>query len=119
MMVTLNIILIGIRLIFNGCGDTPFSERLFQFVRCCVRGGGCIVRIYGRWVGLRQGRREDPKLCVVQVYPAHSRGMLGFQCSRKRKAGAAPYAGMLCTQHAQQQAAGFLLRVPDDEMGAP
>ena len=56
-------------------------------------------RRYGQWTGNEKGRPEDPKRCIVEVWPA--REWFGRQCARRRGHGP---DGLYCKQHAKQQA---------------
>jgi hypothetical protein len=52
------------------------------------------MRRYGVWAGNREGRAEDPALCIESVMPARS--FRSHQCQRKRGFGP---DGQYCKQH--------------------
>jgi len=56
-------------------------------------------RIYGQWAGDPQGKKEDPKRCIEEVWPQIGRWN-PYQCSRKR--GFGPNR-LYCKQHAKKQ----------------
>ena len=66
------------------------------------------MRRYGKCAANRKGRREDRKLCIVEV-PLYPGAIEYRQCQFLRK------EGDLCTRHRQQLARGSKLRIPKDE----
>lgn len=56
------------------------------------------LRIYGQWAGNPKGLAENPRRCIVGVYPYRS--MIESQCSRPRGYGK---DGLKCKQHAKQE----------------
>jgi len=53
------------------------------------------VRRYGQWAGKPGGWPEDPKNCIVQIYPG-GRGAMHRQCSSRRGRGR---DGLYCAHH--------------------
>ena len=54
-------------------------------------------RRYGCWAGNPNGKREDPKRCIEEIWPTGS--WIPCQCSRKRGHGP---DGLYCKQHAKR-----------------
>ena len=59
-------------------------------------------RVYGAWAGNPRGNSEDKSLCVEEVWPSDGRGMIPYQCNRKRGYGR---DGLYCKQHAKKHGA--------------
>lgn len=76
------------------------------------------MRWYGRWAGNKRGIPENPEKCVWSVYsPEVSRGMIDYQCKRKRGHGP---EGLFCKTHAKmvkvkEDGTFSGLHVPDEE----
>ncbi len=52
---------------------------------------------YNQWAGNPKGRPENKERCIVDVWET-GRGMLSYQCKRKRGFGK---DGLYCKQHAR------------------
>lgn len=66
------------------------------------------LRRYGAWAGCEKGETEDPARCAAEV---PLRGTYRYtQCSRARGYGD---GGLLCRQHAKQQAEGRKIPIPE------
>ena len=55
-------------------------------------------RRYGQWAGNPEGMREDPALCIEEVWPSGG-AWIPRQCARKRGHGP---DGLYCKQHAKR-----------------
>jgi len=53
---------------------------------------------YGAWAGNPKGRKENTSCCCQEVWP-NDRGVVPYQCNRKRGFG---YKGWFCKQHAKR-----------------
>jgi hypothetical protein len=70
------------------------------------------MRYYNQWAGNPAGERENPEQCAASVSDT-GRGMLSWQCSRKRGHGK---DGLLCKQHATIEATpGRFIYIPRDK----
>lgn len=54
-------------------------------------------RLYGRWAGKPTGEKEDPELCLEEVWDR----FMAHQCLRRRGHGP---DGAFCKQHAKKYA---------------